>query len=58
MSEFAKINSLVRPFITIVFTLTFCYLALTGDIGSETFVGTAAAIITWWFKSRDEQRKT
>lgn len=52
-----KLNSAVRPFITILFALTFCFLTITGIISGDVFVGTVTMILTWWFKSRDESRK-
>jgi hypothetical protein len=51
------VDSYVRPFVTIAFTLVFCYLAIIGKIGPDVFVPTVTMVLIYWFKSRDEAKK-
>ena len=52
-----RMNSLVRPAITFIFALTFCFLAVIDKVSPDTFVGAVTMVLTWWFKSRDEEKK-
>lgn len=53
-----SLNDWVRPIITLSLTAVFCYGFLAEMITAEVFVPTAVSILTWWFKSRDEEKKT
>lgn len=53
-----SLNDWVRPIITLSLTAVFCYGFLASMITADVFVPTAVSILTWWFKSRDEEKKT
>lgn len=53
-----SLNDWVRPIITLSLTAVFCYGFVVNMITAEVFVPTAVSILTWWFKSRDEEKKT
>lgn len=53
-----SINEMVRPAITLSLTAVFCYGFLAGMITADVFVPTAVSILTWWFKSREEEKKS
>lgn len=53
-----KLNSFVRPTVTIFFTLLFCYLCVVGKISDDAALATITMTLTWWFKARDEQKKS
>ena len=53
----AIINLLkVKTILSLLFSLTTCYLAIKGKISMETFVALTASIITYYFnKSKDKE---
>jgi len=53
-----KINTYVRPIITVALTAAFIYGFIVAAITADVFVPIASMVITWWFKSRDEQKKS
>jgi hypothetical protein len=57
MNASETIDSYVRPFVTVAFTLVFCYLAIMGTISADVFVPTVTMVLIYWFKSRDEAKK-
>ena len=57
MKVLEMVNAGVRPAVTLAMAGTFCYLTITGTIEAQTFVGTATAVIIWWFKARDDFHK-
>ncbi len=44
--------SLVRPMITLIFTGAVVYLALTGKVSTDLFLGLAAGVINFWFAEK------
>ena len=52
----ALINLLkVKTILSLLFSLTTCYLAVKGKISTETFIALTASIITYYFnKSKDK----
>lgn len=54
----ALINLLkVKTILSLLFSITTCYLAIKGKISMETFVALAAAIITYYFNKNKEDDK-
>lgn len=53
-----NLSDYVRPIITLSLTAVFCWGFVVGMITAEVFVPTAVSILTWWFKSRDEEKKS
>jgi len=51
------INGFVRPAVTLSAMAGMVYGFLTGGIGPDVFVPFATGVITWWFKSRDDEKK-
>lgn len=51
------LKGLVRPFVTIMITTTFCYLSLIGIIKPEEFSLMAGVVITFWFGDRKNGKK-
>lgn len=53
----ALINLLkVKTILSLLFSLTTCYLAIKGKISMETFVAITMSIITFYFnKSKDKE---
>jgi hypothetical protein len=52
------VDAYVRPFVTVSLTLVFCYLAVMGDITADVFVPTVTMVLIYWFKSRDDEKKS
>ena len=48
----SSLKGLVRPFVTVMITTTFCYLSLIGVIKPEEFSLMAGVVITFWFGDR------
>jgi hypothetical protein len=54
-----QINQLVRAFVVVAFTLTICYgFVVSKVLSTETMVILANTVFIWWFKSRDDDKKT
>lgn len=51
------INAYIRPAVTVLFTIVFCYGFLAEKIGADVFTGIATAVIVFWFRSRDEDKR-
>lgn len=50
----AIINLLkVKTILSLMFSATTCYLAITGRIDTATFIALTAAIITYYFNKKD-----
>ena len=52
------VSSYVRPAITVAFTGAFIYGFMVDVIGSDVFTSTATMVIVYWFKARDEEKKS
>jgi hypothetical protein len=50
------VTSYIRPAVTVLFAMVFCYGFLVTTIGADVFTGVATMVIIYWFKSRDEER--
>jgi hypothetical protein len=48
---------MVRPIISIIFAVGMTILTFKGIVPPEAFVGLSTLAITFWFKSRDEEKK-
>ena len=53
----SSLKGLVRPFVTVMVTTTFCYLSLIGIIKPEEFSLMTGVIITFWFGTRSNGNK-
>ena len=50
----ALINLLkVKTILSLLFSITTCYLAIKGKISMETFIALTASIITYYFNKKD-----
>lgn len=50
----ALINLLkVKTILSMLFSVTTCYLAVKGKISMETFIALTASIITYYFNKKD-----
>lgn len=58
MLESDGLSGLVRPIITLALTGVFSYLAVVGTIAADVFVPTVTMVLIYWFKSRDEAKKS
>ena len=45
----------VKTILSLLFSFTTCYLAMTGKIEMETFMAITMAIITYYFNKRDTE---
>ena len=43
----------VKTILSLLFSITTCYLAIKGKISMETFVALTTAIITYYFNKKD-----
>jgi len=53
----SKYNTFVRPFIAILFSTVFCYGFVVGMIDKDAFVPVVVAVVMFYFKVRDEEKK-
>ena len=57
-----KWASATRPLVTLLLIGTLCYLVLVGvkpgDIDFKDFINLVMIVALFWFKSRDDERKT
>ena len=53
----SSLKGLVRPFVTVMITTTFCYLSVIGIIKPEEFSLMAGVVITFWFGDRKNGKK-
>jgi hypothetical protein len=52
-------NALIRGMVVLVFTLTIAYgFVVSKVLSTETMVILANTVFIWWFKSRDDEKKT
>lgn len=51
------IRAMIRPAVTLMFSGALCYGFLVNIVSVDAFLGVAVAVITYWFKSRDEEEK-
>jgi hypothetical protein len=58
MPDSETVNGFVRPALAVAFGAAFIYLTIVGQISAEAFLGVASMIFVWYFKSRDEVKKT
>lgn len=47
----------VRPAISLIATLGITAGFFLGKISAEAYIGLMAVAITWWFRSRDEEKR-
>lgn len=47
----------VRPIISIIAVCGITAGFFTGRIGSEAYVGLMSVAVTWWYASRDQEKK-
>jgi hypothetical protein len=53
----ALINLLkVKTILSLLFSVTTCYLAVAGKINMETFVAFTMAIITYYFNKKENEK--
>lgn len=45
----------IRPLVTLLITLTFCYLAIIGKVPVDAFLTIVGVVITFWFTSRQKE---
>lgn len=43
----------VKTILSMLFSITTCYLAIKGKISMETFIALTASIITYYFNKKD-----
>lgn len=43
----------VKTILSLLFSITTCYLAIKGKISMETFIALTASIITYYFNKKD-----
>lgn len=55
-----RLNKLltVKSIVTILLTLVFCYLAITGVIAAELFMSVFTVVIAFYFGVQTEKRNT
>ena len=54
-----KVNAFVRPLALLTVLITVCILTYLGKIDPEkSFLPLATMIVVWWFRSRDEAKKS
>lgn len=51
----AFLRSPVRPLVTLMFGVTFCWLTYVKIIPVEAFIATATMVLQWWFRARDDK---
>ncbi len=54
MKEIKKLLK-VKSILSILFSLTTCYMALKGKINTETFMALTMAIITYYFTRKENK---
>ncbi len=52
-----KIKEITRPILSWMFGAAIIVLTAKGIIPVPAFVAVASVTITWWFKSRDEEKQ-
>lgn len=53
MKEIAlELKGMIRPFVTIMLSMVFCYLALIGKINPDVFTSVVITVTTYWFADR------
>ena len=58
VSRTEKFNQLIRGVVVLAFTFGIVYgFVVSKVLSTETFVVMASIVFTWWFKSRDDEKK-
>lgn len=52
-----QLNASIRGIIVIAMTGAFIVGFLRGLVGAEAFLTIFGAVIAWWFRSRDEEKR-
>ncbi len=47
----------VRPLISLMFMFSLSIGWFMSMVSTDAFIGQGAVAVTWWFKSRDEEKK-
>ena len=51
-----KVKSIIRPLISLIFAISMVIGTFKGLLPVEGLIGLATMAITFWFKSRDEEK--
>jgi len=52
-----KFKEITRPALSWIFTIALVVFTAKGLVPIEAFIGVAVMAITWWFKSREEEKR-
>ena len=51
-----RFKEIVRPLISLIGVIGITAGFFLGKIGADAYLGIVAVAITWWFKSRDDEK--
>lgn len=58
MTRVEQFNSLIRGIVVLAFTYAICHGFIVSKVlSTETMVVMSTVVFTWWFKSRDDEKK-